>query len=148
MQVGVDHPADIVRPMAQITQRILQPGSSVLPRILDPVDVDELVVLLVTDSRIDEDQAVVVLDEEAPQSQRYAILLVRRSPARPQRLGDDAEQRSPVEVLGAALEGVARQAPALEGRMGHSRSPRAVGPGSAGALNWRMGLGCPRDEAP
>jgi len=48
--------------MAQLPQRILQPGASVRPRILDPVDVDELVFPCCR-SRIDEDQAVVVLDD-------------------------------------------------------------------------------------
>ncbi len=65
MEVRVDHPANVVGPVTQLAERIFQLGSSILASVVHAVDVDELAVLFVTDTRVDEDQAVIVFDQQA-----------------------------------------------------------------------------------
>src|SRR5881409_1349576 len=131
--MGVDDASDIVGSVAELRQGVFEPGPAVRAFVLDTVDVDELVVLLVADAGVDEDQAVVVLDEQAAQRQRDAIAIVGRSAAGPERFGDDAEHGATVEVLEASLERMTREMADVEGCVGQLVSPRAAGPGSAGA---------------
>src|SRR2546428_1097917 len=117
MQMGIDHPADVRGGVAKLRQRILQLGTPVLPFVLDPVDVLELVVLLVAEPRVDEDQPVVVLDQETPQRQGNAVALVGRDAALPQGLRHDAEHGPAVEALRTALQRVTPEPAHLEGRV-------------------------------
>src|SRR6266540_2879827 len=96
MEMGVDHPANVFRPMTELVECVLQFGAPAGSRVLDTVDVGELAALLVADPGIDQHQAVVVFDEQAAQGQRDAIAIIGGSAARPERLGDDAEHGAPV----------------------------------------------------
>src|SRR6266550_302021 len=110
MQMGIDHPANIVRSMAQLAQRIFQLGSSILASVVNTVDADELLVLFVADPGIDQDEPIVVLDEQATQRERNAIPLIGLSSARPEHLGNDTEHGAAVEVLATGFEGMAGEA--------------------------------------
>ena len=110
MQVGIDHPANIVRSMTQLAQRIFQLGSSILASVVNAVDTDELLVLLVADPGIDQDEPIVVLDEQATQRERNAIAIVGLSSARPEHLRNDTEHGAAVEVLATGFERVAGEA--------------------------------------
>ena len=107
MQMRIDDPPDVLRRVPEPGERIFQPRASVRARVLDAVDVPELLVLLVAESRVDQDQAIVVLDQEAAQRERNAVARVGRDPPLPQRLGNDAEHRAAVQVLETGLEGMA-----------------------------------------
>src|SRR6185503_11186862 len=106
----VDEPAHVARLVAELGEGVFQLGSAFLAGVVNAVDVFELVVFLVADAAVDEHQAVIVLDQQAAQRQRDAVAGVGGDAALPQRLRHDAEHGAAVEVLRAALEGVAPQA--------------------------------------
>jgi hypothetical protein len=64
-------------------QPVLQPRPAVAPRVVDPVDVAELLGLLVPDARVDEHQPIVVLHDEAPHAQPDAIPVIGCDPSLP-----------------------------------------------------------------
>ena len=129
VEVRIDHPADVVRGMTQLAERVFQLGPTILAGILDAIDVDELGVFLVADSGVDQHQAGVVLDQQAPQGERDAIALVGRSAARPERFRDDTEHRPAVEMLETGFEGVACEATDFESGVGQfTKSVNVVAP--------------------
>src|SRR2546426_4862778 len=122
MEVRVDHPAHVAGRVTQRAERILELRRATLPSVLHAVDVPELVVLLVAESRIDEDETGVVLDEHASQRQWNSVARVGRNTPLPQRFGDHAEHRAAVQMLAPALQGVAAQPADREGGGGHAQS--------------------------
>src|SRR2546426_8582604 len=119
MEVRVDHPAHVAGRVTQRAERILELRRATLPSVLHAVDVPELVVLLVAESRIDEDETGVVLDEHASQRQWNSVARVGRNTPLPQRFGDDAEHRAAVQMLAPALQGVTLEAAHGERGVGH-----------------------------
>src|SRR5205814_4020119 len=126
VEVRIDHPAHVVRRMAQLRQGILETGAAVLPLVHDPIDVPELGVFLVAQAGVDEHEAVVVLDQETTQREGNAVAVVRGNAPLPQRLGYDAEHGAAVEGLAAGLERVTGQAADAEGGVRHQKSERGT----------------------
>src|SRR5439155_10789877 len=128
------------------------PGGAAPPRVVDAVDIPELLVFLVAQSGIDEHQPGVVLDQHATQGEGDAVAPVGRDAPLPQRLGNDPEHRATVEMLAAALEGVAAQPADREGGVGHDErgsgnAERGTEAGSSGLL-FRVAVRSPSVTAP
>src|SRR5438477_3427578 len=129
MQVGVDDAANVLRAMPKGGERVFELRAAVRPLVLDAVNVDELRILLVADSGVDQYQAGIVLDQQAPQRERNAIALVGRSSARPERFRNDTEHRPAVEMLETGFKGVAGEATNFEGGVGQfTKSVNVVAP--------------------
>src|SRR5439155_26165364 len=109
MEVGVDHPADVGGGVAELRERIFEPGAPVFPLVRDPVDVLELGVFLVAEPGVHEDQPVIVLDQQTTERQGNAVALIGRNAALPQRFRHDAEH-------GVAVEGFAAGYPRANGK--------------------------------
>src|SRR6185503_15655421 len=69
MQMRVDHERDVIRRYAELTQPVLQLRRTTRPRVLDAVDVVELVILLVPRAVVDQHEPRLVLDEQTPHAQ-------------------------------------------------------------------------------
>jgi hypothetical protein len=127
VEVGIDHAAHVLRPMAQLGERVLELRAAVGPFVLETVDVPELRVLLAADPGVDQHEAVVVLDQQAAKGERDPIAVVRRDPALPQGLGHDPEHGAAIQALHAALEGVTGEAADAEGGVRHVNAERGSG---------------------
>src|SRR5687768_7516605 len=68
-----------------------------IPAAIDRVDVHALRVHLVADAGVNQQARGTVVDEERTRGELDPVAFVGRSPALPQRLGDDTEHRPPVE---------------------------------------------------
>src|SRR5436190_3825794 len=119
MEMGIDHPANVIGPVSELRERVFDLGRPVLPLIHDAVDVPKLVVLFVSQARVDQDEPVAVLDQEAAQREGDAIAIIGGDAALPQRLRYHAEHRAAVEALRAALQGMTLQSTDRERRGGH-----------------------------
>src|SRR5690625_324352 len=104
VEVSIDHIFDIVGRETSIPNRILETGRRTL--VLDTVDLHELRVLLVTDTRIDQDECIGCLDEEAAETEGDTVPLISRDPTLPEDLGNHPEHRTTIEVLESSLEGM------------------------------------------
>src|ERR1043166_3649857 len=124
MQMRVDHQRDVRRRMTEFREAILEPRQSGLATVFDAVNVVELVVLLVAGTVVDEDEAGVVLDQEAAHAELNPVPRVGRNAPLPERLRDDAEHRSTVELLPSGLNRVDSKGADLpafdEGLEGHA----------------------------
>ena len=89
---------------AGVPDRVLEPRR--VPLVPHPVEVVELVVLLVPDPGVDEHERFRCLDQKAAQRQRDPVPVVRRDAALPERLRHDTEHGAPVEPLVARVDGV------------------------------------------
>lgn len=89
---------------------------------LDPIDVEELRILLVPHPGVDQHEPIGMLDEQAAHPERDPIPFVRRDAALPKRLRHDAEHRTAVEALAAGLESMDPPGTELAGFVEGSRS--------------------------
>ncbi len=104
VEVGVDHDVHVGRVEAGVSDPVLEARRIAVVR--HAVDLVELLALLVPDPGVDQDQRVGRLDEQTAERQRDAVATVGRNPPLPERLGDDAEHRPPVELLDPGLDPV------------------------------------------
>src|SRR2546425_7741809 len=72
MEMRVDHPANVLRRMVQLAERVLQFGSAVSSRVIDAIDLDELAVFFVADPGIDQRS-----EEHTSELQSLAYLVCR-----------------------------------------------------------------------
>src|SRR5213594_2351871 len=119
VQVGVDHPAHLLGPVAELGERVFEAGAPLPALVLDAVDVLELVAFLVAEPGVDQHESRVVLHEEAAQRQRDAVAVVRGDAPLPQGLRHHAEHGPAVQVLHPGFERMAGQAADLESRVRH-----------------------------
>src|SRR5437899_4395471 len=126
VQVGVDHPAHLLGPVAELGERVFEAGAPLPALVLDAVDVLELVAFLVAEPGVDQHESRVVLHEEAAQRQRDAVAVVRGDAPLPQGLRHHAEHGPAVQVLHPGFERMAGQAAEGEGGVRHSKSERGT----------------------
>jgi len=126
VQVCVDHPADVGRPVAELCKRIFQPLRPSLPSFATPVDVLELVVFLVAESRIPPGRAPRRASTRRQRSARESGCARRPGCALPQGLWHDAEHGAAVEALHSSFEGVAGEAADFEGPVAHSSAALGI----------------------
>src|SRR5882672_4653573 len=110
VEMGIDDDRDVRRLDAYFLEAILEQSRSVGALILEPVDVLELLVLLVARAGVDEDESGRMLDEKVAHAELDPVPGIRRNALLPQRLRNDAEHRAAVESLTARLDRVNREA--------------------------------------
>src|SRR6185437_919127 len=135
---------DVLRPDADLSQSVLEPGGAARTFVLDTIDVVELRVLLVPRPGVDQHWSDVMLDQQTAHTELDAIALVGRNAALPQRLRHDAEHRAAIEPLATGLDRMhtpAAKLAALDERFGnHALVSSVTECGSAGARRGRLRL--------
>jgi hypothetical protein len=107
VEVGEHHQIDVQGIVARSTDPVLEPGRVSL--ILDPVDLPELLFLLVAHPRVHEDEGLRGLHQQAAQGEGNPILFIGSDPALPERLRHHAEHGTPVQSLKPRLHRMDRQ---------------------------------------
>src|ERR1700692_1361349 len=137
--MGVDHDRNVGWRDPDLLQASLEHRGTVGALVLEPVDVLELLVLLVARTGVDEDEARRVLDQKAPHAELNPVPLVGGDALFPERLWNDADHGAAVESLPPGLDRVNRQAADFAAlhertRRRHAVVSRVTGVGNPDAL--------------
>ncbi len=92
MQVRREHEVDAGVRTPGVRERVIE-----MARAIDGVDPDTLCVHLVADPGVDDHRPLATAHEQRTETERDAVPFVGRRPLLPERLGNDAEHRSPVQ---------------------------------------------------